>query len=60
VETKSASNPEPFLTASPLNLVQTGDFYKVPWMMGSTSEDGAFYGAGELLVCHRSATSFKL
>ncbi|XP_021919380.1 venom carboxylesterase-6-like [Zootermopsis nevadensis] len=45
LETKTASNPEPFLTDSPLKLVQTGDFYKVPWMMGSTSEDGAFFGA---------------
>jgi hypothetical protein len=45
LEVKSASNPEPFLTASPIDLVQTGEFYKVPWMMGSTSEDGAFFGA---------------
>lgn len=45
LESKSASNPEPFLTLAPLQLVQTGEFYKVPWLMGSTSEDGAFFGA---------------
>jgi hypothetical protein len=55
LETKSASNPEPFLTLSPLQLVQTGEFYKVPWIMGSTSEDGAFFGASESFVFLRTA-----
>jgi hypothetical protein len=55
LEAKSASNPEPFLTHSPLQLVQTGEFYKVPWMMGSTSEDGALFGASESFVFLRRA-----
>lgn len=55
LETKSASNPEPFLTLSPLQLVHTGEFYKVPWLMGSTSEDGALFGASESFVFLRTA-----
>ncbi|KAJ9576697.1 hypothetical protein L9F63_025409, partial [Diploptera punctata] len=39
VETVSETNPEPFLTAAPLHLVRTGDFYKVPWLIGSTAQD---------------------
>ncbi|KAJ4441010.1 hypothetical protein ANN_10859 [Periplaneta americana] len=49
LEKRSSSNPEPFLTASPLELVQSGDFYKVPWLMGSTSQEGAFIGAQKIV-----------
>ncbi|XP_069697219.1 juvenile hormone esterase-like [Periplaneta americana] len=49
LEKRSSSNPEPFLTASPLELVQSGDFYKVPWLMGSTSQEGAFMGARKIV-----------
>ncbi|KAJ9591664.1 hypothetical protein L9F63_001809, partial [Diploptera punctata] len=48
VETVSETNPEPFLTAAPLHLVRTGDFYKVPWLIGSTAQDGAFFGARKI------------
>ncbi|PSN39538.1 Venom carboxylesterase-6 [Blattella germanica] len=45
LETESPLNPKPFLTSAPLELVKTGNFSKVPWMMGTTAQDGAFFGA---------------
>ncbi|XP_069689983.1 juvenile hormone esterase-like isoform X1 [Periplaneta americana] len=49
VEIQSASNPEPFVTDSPLNLVQSGDFYRVPWILGCNSEEGIRFVSGLLL-----------
>ena len=58
VESASTLNPEPFLTAAPLDLVKTGSFYRVPWLMGSTSEDGAFFGASKPNDIHVSNYMF--
>ncbi|XP_069689982.1 juvenile hormone esterase-like [Periplaneta americana] len=49
VEEKNAGNPEPFVTASPLFLVQYGDFYHVPWMLGCNSEEGIAFTSDLLL-----------
>ena len=33
----------PFMPESGLNLVKTGDFENLPWMVGLTSQEGAWY-----------------
>ncbi|XP_069689981.1 juvenile hormone esterase-like [Periplaneta americana] len=40
IEIESAANPEPFVTDSLFNLVKSGDFYHVPWILGCNSEEG--------------------
>ncbi|XP_017772304.1 PREDICTED: venom carboxylesterase-6-like [Nicrophorus vespilloides] len=39
-EIKTDSNPEPFITKAPMEIVLSGDFNQVPWITGITSDDG--------------------
>ncbi|XP_069689986.1 juvenile hormone esterase-like isoform X2 [Periplaneta americana] len=40
-ETQSALNPEPFLTALPKDIIRSGNFSRVPYMLGSNSQEGS-------------------
>jgi hypothetical protein len=46
-EKQTSRNPKPFLPAEPFSLIRAGDFNKVPWIVGSTSQDMATAVAGK-------------
>ncbi|GFG36327.1 hypothetical protein Cfor_05946 [Coptotermes formosanus] len=50
VENQTARNPKPFLRAEPPALIRAGDFSKVPWIVGSTSQEVAFVVASPQLL----------
>ncbi|KAJ3655564.1 hypothetical protein Zmor_014687 [Zophobas morio] len=39
-EITSDSNPNPFLTKDPLEYLQAGEFMKIPWIIGTTQDEG--------------------
>lgn len=43
VEAKTADNPEPFLTDHPRNVITSGQFNKVPLLIGTNSEEGSLF-----------------
>lgn len=47
VETKTRRNPNPFLTKHPLEYIKDGNFLKIPWIVGLTSDDGLVRSSGE-------------
>jgi carboxylesterase type B len=42
-EARTAANPEPFLTAKPKDIIRSGDFNRVPFVLGTNSEEGSFF-----------------
>ncbi|XP_069689989.1 juvenile hormone esterase-like [Periplaneta americana] len=42
-ETQSDLNPEPFLTAPPQDIIRSGNFNKVPFVLGTNSEEAGFF-----------------
>lgn len=44
-ETKTEANPEPFLTEDPVKIVESGNFAKVPWIIGNVANDGLLRAA---------------
>ncbi|KAJ4426257.1 hypothetical protein ANN_27069 [Periplaneta americana] len=42
-ETQSALNPEPFLTAFPQDIIQSGNFSRVPYLIGTNGQEGALF-----------------
>ncbi|KAJ9583744.1 hypothetical protein L9F63_021907 [Diploptera punctata] len=42
-EVKTGANPEPFLLDHPYNVITSGDFNKVPLMMGTNSQEGSLF-----------------
>ena len=45
VEQKTKRNPQPFLTDEPINLLQNGNFYKVPIIFSLVKDEGLFPAA---------------
>ena len=45
-EKQTSRNPKPFLPAEPFSVIRAGDFNKVPWIVGSTSQELA-----EVVAC---------
>ncbi|XP_021925827.1 venom carboxylesterase-6-like [Zootermopsis nevadensis] len=43
LEVKTAENPEPFLTAPPQEVIKSGDFNRVPLLLGSNSHEGSLF-----------------
>jgi carboxylesterase type B len=39
----TAANPEPFLTAHPKDIIKSGDFNRVPFVLGTNSEEGSLF-----------------
>jgi carboxylesterase type B len=59
-EVKTAANPEPFLTAHPKDIIRSGDFNRVPYILGTNSEEGSFFLLRKLRVkygAHMGATN---
>jgi len=42
-EVRTAANPEPFLTAHPKDIIKSGDFNRVPLILGTNSDEGSFF-----------------
>ncbi|KAJ4426250.1 hypothetical protein ANN_27062, partial [Periplaneta americana] len=42
-ETQSVLNPEPFLTAVPVDIIRSGNFSHVPFMLGTNSQEGSLF-----------------
>jgi carboxylesterase type B len=42
-EVRTAANPEPFLTANPKDIITSGDFNRVPFVLGTNSEEGSMF-----------------
>jgi carboxylesterase type B len=42
-EVKTDANPNPFLTASPQEVIRSRDFNRVPFLLGSNSHEGSFF-----------------
>lgn len=40
-ETRTEKNPEPFLERDPAEIIMSGDFQKVPWILGTVENEGA-------------------
>jgi len=55
-EKQTSHNSKPFLHAEPFSVIRTGDFNKVPWIVGSTSQEMAEVVACEYwaLACGRT------
>ena len=49
-EVRTAANPEPFLTAHPKDIITSGDFNRVPFVLGTNSEEGSFFLLREFRV----------
>ena len=43
VEVKTEANPEPFLEDHPLHVITSGEFNRVPLIMGTNSGEGSFF-----------------
>jgi carboxylesterase type B len=43
LEVKTAANPEPFITAPPQEIIRSGDFNRVPLLLGTNSHEGSFF-----------------
>lgn len=39
-ETKTALNPEPYITEDPLDLIKKGKFHNIPWIIGVVEDEG--------------------
>ena len=46
-EKETSRNTKPFLHEEPFSVIRTGDFNKVPWIVGSTSQEMAEVAACE-------------
>ncbi|PSN56250.1 hypothetical protein C0J52_00414 [Blattella germanica] len=46
VEVQSSGNPEPFLPGQPEDIIRSGNFNKVPYILGTNSEEGSMF-----LIC---------
>lgn len=55
-EVKTAANPEPFLTAHPQEIIRSGDFNRVPFVLGTNSDEGSFFLLP--LVCTQAALDY--
>lgn len=53
-EVKTAANPEPFLTAQPKDIITSGDFNRVPFVMGTNSDEGSFFLLREFRIKYRA------
>jgi carboxylesterase type B len=42
-EVRTAGNPEPFLTAHPKDIIKSGNFSRVPFVLGTNSDEGSFF-----------------
>jgi carboxylesterase type B len=51
-EVRTAANPEPFLTAHPKDIIRSGDFNRVPFVLGTNSEEGGYFLLREFRVKH--------
>jgi hypothetical protein len=51
-EVRTAANPEPFLTAKPKDIIRSGEFNRVPFVLGANSEEGGFFLLREFRVKH--------
>jgi carboxylesterase type B len=51
-EVRTAANPEPFLTAHPKDIIKSGDFNRVPFIMGANSDEGSFFMLREFIEKH--------
>jgi carboxylesterase type B len=51
-EVRTAANPEPFVTEHPKDIIRSGEFNRVPFVMGSNSEEGGFFLLREFRVKH--------
>jgi carboxylesterase type B len=49
-EVRTAANPEPFVTAHPKDIIRSGDFNRVPFVLGSNSDEGGFFLLREFRV----------
>jgi carboxylesterase type B len=49
---KTAANPEPFLTTQPKDIIRSGDFNRVPFVLGTNSEEGSFFLLRKFRVNH--------
>jgi len=48
----TAANPEPFVTAHPKDTIRSGDFNRVPFVLGTNSDEGSFFLLREFRVLH--------
>lgn len=48
VETMTKNNPDPFITKTPKEYVENGDFRNVPWIIGLVQNEGLIRAEGEL------------
>lgn len=39
-EKRTEQNRNPFITEDPAEIIRRGDFYKVPWIVGSAENEG--------------------
>lgn len=46
-ETASERNPEPFLLELPKDTIRAGDFYSVPWIIGTVQNEGNLRASGK-------------
>lgn len=51
-EKKTSGNPEPFITKSPLEYIQSGEFANVPWILGAVEDEGLLKAEGKLRFHH--------
>jgi carboxylesterase type B len=49
-EVRTAANPEPFLTAHPKDIIKSGDFNRVPLILGANSDEASFFLLREFRV----------
>ncbi|KAK9736741.1 Carboxylesterase family [Popillia japonica] len=45
IEVESPTNPEPFITRNPIDVIEDADFSNVPWIIGVTSSEGILRAA---------------
>lgn len=59
-EKKTESNLNPFITEDPTETIKRGDFYKVPWIIGTAENEGnlrasrKYYFSLKYCCSHRS------
>lgn len=49
IEKQSAANPNPFLIEDPFQSLMSGNFMKIPWIVGYVQDEGILRASGLLV-----------
>lgn len=49
-EKKTTANPEPYITMEPKEIIESGDFAQVPFILGVVEDEGVIRASGKCFL----------